>query len=138
MRKFILRVIIYAVGIALVAEIVPGIHIPNDTLSTLIIIGVVFGILNAILKPIIAFLTCPLVILSLGLFVLVINGVMLLITAALIPARLQIDGFWPAILGGIVMSIISLVLERVLGVNDDNNRGGKNKREPDVIIMDRR
>lgn len=138
MRKFILRVIIYAVGIALVAEIVPGIHIPNDTLSTLIIIGVVFGILNAILKPIIALLTCPLVILSLGLFVLVINGVMLLITAALIPGRLQIDGIWPAILGGIVMSIISLILERVLGVNDDNNRGGKNKHNPDVIIMDKR
>ena len=138
MRKFILRVIIYAVGIALVAEIVPGIHISNDTLSTLIIIGVVFGILNAILKPIITFLTCPLVILSLGLFVLVINGVMLLITAALIPARLQIDGIWPAILGGILMSIISLILERILGVNDDNNRGGKNKRNPDVIIMDRR
>ena len=97
MRKFILRVIIYAVGIALVAEIVPGIHIPNDTLSTLIIIGIMFGILNAILKPIITFLTCPLVILSLGLFVLVINGVMLLITAALIPGRLQIDGIWPAI-----------------------------------------
>jgi len=138
MRKFILRVIIYAIGIALVAEIVPGIHIPNDMLSTLIIIGVVFGILNAILKPIITFLTCPLVILSLGLFVLVINGVMLLITATLIPARLQIDGIWPAILGGIVMSIISLILERVLGVNDDNNRGGKNKRQPDVIIMDKR
>jgi len=133
MRKFILRVIIYAVGIALVAEIVPGIHIPNDALSTLIIIGVVFGILNAILKPIITFLTCPLVILSLGLFVLVINGVMLLITAALLPARLQIDGIWPAILGGIVMSIISLVLERVLGVNDDNN--GRNN---NVIIVDKR
>ena len=138
MRKFILRVIIYAVGIALVAEIVPGIHIPNDTLSTLIIIGVVFGILNAILKPIITLLTCPLVILSLGLFVLVINGVMLLVTAALIPARLQIDGFWPAFVGGIVMSIISLILERVLGVNDDNDGRGKGKRDADVIIMDRR
>jgi len=138
MRKFILRVIIYAVGIALVAEIVPGIHIPNDTLSTLIIIGIVFGILNAILKPIITFLTCPLVILSLGLFVLVINGIMLLVTASLIPARLQIDGFWPAFVGGILMSIISLILERVLGVNDDSNGRGKGKRDPDVIIMDRR
>ena len=137
MRNFILRVIIYAVGIALVAEIVPGIHIQNDALSTLLIIGIVFGILNAILKPIITFLTCPLVILSLGLFVLVINGVMLLITAALIPARLQIDGLWPAILGGIVMSIISIVLERVLGVND-NNRGNGGKRNPDVIVVDRR
>ncbi|MBI1279452.1 MAG: phage holin family protein [Anaerolineaceae bacterium] len=138
MRNFLLRVIIYAVGIALVAEIVPGIHIPNDTLSTLIIIGLVFGIINAILKPIITFLTCPLVILSLGLFVLVINAVVLLVTASLIPARLQIDGFWPAFLGGIVMSIISMILERVLGVNDDNKRGGGNKRNPDVIIMDRR
>ncbi len=137
MRKFILRVIIYALGIALVAEIIPGIHVANDNIGTLLIIGIVFGILNAILKPIITLLTCPLVILSLGLFVLVINGVMLLITASLIPARLQIDGFWPAFVGGIVMSIISIILERVLGVNDDNNRRGKNKRDPD-IIMDKR
>lgn len=138
MRNFILRVIIYAIGIALVAEIVPGIHVANDTLGTLLIIGIVFGIINAILKPIITFLTCPLVILSLGLFVLVINAVVLLVTASLIPARLQIDGFWPAFLGGIVMSIISMILERILGVNDDNNKRGGGKRNPDVIIMDRR
>lgn len=138
MRNLILRVIIYALGIALVAEIVPGITIANDTIGTLLIIGLVFGILNAILKPIITFLTCPLVILSLGLFVLVINGLMLLITASLIPARLQIDGLWPAVIGGIVMSIISIILERVLGVKDDDNRRGKGKREPDVIVMNRR
>ena len=69
---------------------------------------------------------------------LTINGVMLLITAALIPARLQIDGLWPAILGGIVMSIIALILERVLGVNDGNNRRGGGKRDNTVIIMDKR
>ena len=63
---------------------------------------------------------------------------MLLVTASLIPARLQIDGFWPAFVGGIVMSIISLILERVLGVNDDNDGRGKGKRDADVIIMDRR
>lgn len=137
MRNFLLRVIIYAIGIALVAELVPGINIPNDTITTLIIIGVVFGILNAVLKPIIAFLTCPLVILSLGLFVLVINGLMLLITASLIPERLQIDGFWPAFVGGIAMSIISLILERVLGVNDDNDRGGKRKRDQKFVIIDK-
>ncbi len=48
MRNFILRVIIYAVGVALVAQIVPGIHVTNDALGTLLIIGFVFGILNAI------------------------------------------------------------------------------------------
>ena len=122
MRNFVLRVIIYAIGIALVAEIVPGIRIAGDTLSTLLIIGLVFGIINAVLKPIVKFLTCPLVILSLGLFVLVINALMLLVTASLIPTRLHIDGFWPAFVGGIVMSIISIVLERVLGVDDDKKR----------------
>ncbi len=119
MRNIILRVIIYAVGIALVAKLVPGIHILGDNLSTLLIIGFVFGILNAFVKPIIKFLTCPLVLISLGLFVLVINALMLLITAALIPARLQIDGFFPAFIGGIAMSIISMILERLLGVEKD-------------------
>lgn len=128
MRNLVLRIIIYAVGIALIAEIVPGIHIQNDTVTTLIIIGIVFGLINAILKPIVKFLTCPLVILSLGLFVLVINAVMLLVTASLIPARLQIDGFWPAFLGGILMSIISIVLERLLGVDDDDNRREQSRR----------
>ena len=135
MRNFILRVIVYAIGIALVAELVPGITVANDTIGTLLIIGLVFGIVNAILKPILTILTCPLVILSLGLFILVINAIMLLITANFLPDRLQIEGFWPAFLGGILMSIISLVLERVLVVDDKSNKG---KRDPDVIIMDRR
>jgi putative membrane protein len=122
MRNLILRIIIYAIGIAVVAEIVPGIHIVNDTLGTLVIIGLVFGILNAIVKPIITLLTCPLVIISVGLFVLVINALMLLITASLIPGRLVIDGFGPAFIGGILMSIISIVLENVLGVKDKPKR----------------
>jgi len=129
MRNFILRVIIYAIGIALVAELVPGINVIRDDIGTLIIIGIVFGLLNGIVKPVIKFLTCPLVVISLGLFILVINALMLLITASLIPARLQIDGFWPAFFGGILMSIISIVLERVLGVSDkDNHQREKAKR----------
>jgi len=138
MRNFILRVIINAIGIAVVAEIVPGITIGNDHIGTLIIIGVVFGILNAILKPILILLTCPAVLLSLGLFILVINGVMLLCTASLLPERLQIEGFWPAVLGGIVMSIISLILESLLGVKDNNSNKPKKSGDPDVIIIDRR
>jgi putative membrane protein len=120
MRNFILKVVIFAVAIGLVAKLVPGIHILGDNLSTLLIIGFVFGVLNAFVKPIIKFLTCPLVLVTLGLFVLVINALMLLITAALIPARLQIDGFFPAFVGGIVMSIISMILERILGVGDNS------------------
>ena len=106
----------------MIAEIVPGIHIASDTIGTLLIIGLVFGILNAIVKPILTFLTCPLVIISMGLFILVINAVMLLITASLIPARLHIDGFGSAFIGGILMSIISIVLERVLGLDDKKSK----------------
>ncbi len=135
MRDFVLRVIINAVGIAIVAQLVPGIRLVNDTLGTLLIIGLVFGIVNAIVKPILIFLTCPAVIITLGLFILVINGLMLRLTASLLPDRLTVDGLWPAILGGIVMGIISMVLESVLGVRDDDN---KPKDKPDMIVIDRR
>jgi putative membrane protein len=134
MRNFLIRVIINAIGIALTAEILPGIHVANNDLGTLLIIGLVFGIVNALLKPLLILLTCPAVILTLGLFLLVINGIMLLVTASLIPARLQIDGFGWAVLGGIVMGIIGIILESVLGIRDKD----KKRDNPDVVIIDRR
>ena len=134
MRNFLIRIIINAIGIALTAEILPGIHVANNDLGTLLIIGLVFGIVNALLKPLLILLTCPAVILTLGLFLLVINGIMLLVTASLIPARLQIDGFGWAILGGIVMGIIGIILESVLGLRDKD----KKRDNPDVIVIDRR
>ena len=134
MRNFLIRIIINAIGIALTAEILPGIHVANNDLGTLLIIGLVFGIVNALLKPLLILLTCPAVILTLGLFLLVINGIMLLVTASLIPARLQIDGFGWAVLGGIVMGIIGIILESVLGLRDKDKKRGN----PDVIVIDRR
>src|SRR5258706_5021729 len=82
MRNFFIRVVINAIGIALTAEILPGIHVANNDLGTLLIIGLVFGIVNALLKPLLILLTCPAVILTLGLFLLIINGIMLLVTAS--------------------------------------------------------
>lgn len=134
MRNFLIRVIINAIGIAITAQLLPGITVADNDIGTLLIIGLVFGIINALVKPILIVLTCPAVILSLGLFILVINGLMLLLTASLIPARLSVDGLGPAILGGIVMGIISIILEALLGVNDKN--GGKKERE--VVIIERR
>lgn len=133
MRNFVLRVIIYAIAIAIVAELIPGINVINDDIGTLLIIGLVFGIVNALLKPILVLLTCPAVILTLGLFILVINGVMLMITSSLIPGRLQVEGLGAAILGGIVMSIVSMVLEGVFGLNKEEKR-----KQDGVVIVDRR
>jgi putative membrane protein len=128
MRNLVLRIIINAIAIAIVAALVPGIQLLNDSFGTLLIIGAVFGIINALLKPILTILTCPLVILTLGLFTLVINAILLLITANFLPERIAIDGFWPALLGGIIMSIVSMVLEGVFGLKDDDD---KKKRDRD-------
>jgi putative membrane protein len=134
MRNFLIRIVINAIGIALTAELLPGIHVANNDLGTLLIIGLVFGIVNALLKPLLILLTCPAVIITLGLFLLIINGIMLLVTASLVPARLQVDGLGWAVLGGIVMGIIGMILESVLGVREKD----KKPRNPDVIVIDRR
>ena len=122
MSKFLIRVIVSAVAIAVTAAILPGIHVVNNDIGTLLILGLIFGIVNALIKPIVALLTCPFVILTLGLFVLVINGLMLLLTASLSGGRLMVDGLLWAIIGGIIMGIVNMVLEAALGVNNDQPR----------------
>ncbi|MBZ0276796.1 MAG: phage holin family protein [Anaerolineae bacterium] len=136
MRNFAIRVIINAVAIAITASLLSGVHVANNDIGTLLIIGLVFGIVNAIVRPILIFLTCPAVIVSLGLFLLVINGLMLMLTASLIPARLQIDGFGWAVLAGIIMGILGMIMESILKPEDKNK--DKRKRNPDVIVVDRR
>ncbi|MCC7450339.1 MAG: phage holin family protein [Anaerolineae bacterium] len=113
-----LRVVINAIAIAITASLLPGIHVVNQDLGTLLIIGLVFGVINALIKPVLTLLTCPFIILTLGLFLFVINGLMLLLTANLSGGRLIIDGFWWAVGGGIIMGIVGLVLESVLGLRD--------------------
>jgi len=120
MRDFIIRLVINAVAIFITANILPGIHLANDSLGTLLIIALILGIINALVKPLVTALSCPLVILTLGLFLVVINGLMLSLTATLSGGRLVIDNLWWAILGGIIMGIIGMVLESLLGLNRNN------------------
>jgi putative membrane protein len=121
--KFLLRIIINAIAIAITASLLPGIHVVNQDLGTLLIIGLIFGIVNALIKPVLSVLTCPFIILTLGLFIFVINGLMLLLTASLSGGRLTIDGFWWAVGGGIIMGIVGLVLEGVFGNRDRKETG---------------
>ncbi len=113
-RNFIIRLVINAIALYVTASILPGIQIANNDVGTLIVIALVFGIINAFIKPIVKLLTCPLVILTLGLFIFVINALMLLLTAAIVPDRLVIDGFGSALLGGIVMGVVAIVVEWIL------------------------
>ena len=123
MSYLILRLLVNALSIAVIARILPGITVADNDILTFLIIGLVFGIINALVKPVIAFLTCPLVILTLGLFILVLNGLMLLLTAAIMGSTFQVDGLGTAILGGIIISIINMVLEGA--IKDDNDRNNR-------------
>jgi putative membrane protein len=116
MRDFVLRVFINAIAIFITAQLLaPGIEIANDgnQFVTLLVIGLVISLINAFVKPVLKLLSCPFVLLTLGLFILVINGALLLLADYLLPT-LTIHGFGWAILAGIIMAIVSTVLEILL------------------------
>ena len=116
MRNFIIRIVINAVAIALTASLLPGFHVLNNDIGTILVLGLIFGLVNALIKPIITLLTCPFILLTLGLFIFVINGVTLMLTANFSSGRLTVDTFGWAILGGIIMGVIGVILESVLGL----------------------
>lgn len=122
MRDFFLKVIINAAAISMTAWLLPGVTVINNDLGTLLMIGLVFGIVNALIKPILLLLTCPFVLMTLGLFLVVVNGLLLLITASFSGGRLVIDGLLWAVLGGIVMGIIGMILESVLIGGEDKQK----------------
>ncbi len=129
MSEFLIRVGVYAVGIWLVSAILPGIVLADDGLGTLLIIGLVLGLVNAFIKPIVRFLTCPFVFLTMGLFTLCINGFLLQLSAWLVGDRLQIDNFLTALLGGVLMAVVTWVLEGVLNVRNRTPSSRKRKQE---------
>jgi len=117
MKYLLLRWLILALAIAATAWLFPGVAIQGSGstyLVNLIIIAAVFGLVNAIIRPIVTLLTCPLVILTLGLFTLVINALMLSLTDWLLPNILTVDGFWTTFFAALVISIISGLLSMFL------------------------
>ena len=131
MRSFILRVIINAIAIAVITYgWLPGIRIVGaNQYAILLGVAIIFGIVNGLVKPLVNLLTCALTLLTFGLFRLIVNGAMLMLTASLsrlvertLGGRLEVDTLWAAILGAVVASIISVVLERVLNVDDEDDK----------------
>jgi putative membrane protein len=107
--KILIRLAISAVALWAAAYLIPGIKFSDDSYLTILIIAVVFGLVNAFIKPIVRLLSLPVRILTLGLFGLIINTAMLALTA-LILEQLTIDGFVAAFLGALVISVVSIVL----------------------------
>jgi putative membrane protein len=119
MRSFAIRLLINAAALAFTAWLLPGITIAENSLVSLLIIALIFGVINALVKPVIVILSCPLVILTLGLFYLVINGLMLLLTDALAGERFEVDGIGWAILGGLVLGVVGSIIESMLNLDDE-------------------
>jgi putative membrane protein len=100
-------VLVNAAVIALAAALVPGLHLAGAMPALLA--GLVLGLINALVRPVLVVLTLPLTLLTLGLFLLVLNGICLALTAWLVPG-FDIDGFLPAVLGALVISVVSWLL----------------------------
>lgn len=112
MKHLVLRWIVATAALLVAVSIVPGIHFTGEPIE-LFLVAAVFGLVNALLKPLVTLLTCPLVLLTLGLFGVVINAWMLMATASLagsIGLRFAVDGFWPAFLGGLIISLVGTAL----------------------------
>jgi putative membrane protein len=115
---FIIRLLVNAAALWVATQIIPGIAIGGTNyLVTLLVVALIFGVVNALVKPILTILTLPITILTLGLFIFILNALMLLLTSAIAGALgldFRVNGFIPALLGAIVIGIVSFILSHLL------------------------
>ncbi|HSW63650.1 MAG TPA: phage holin family protein [Dissulfurispiraceae bacterium] len=117
MTNFILHIMINALAIAAAVRLVNGIEFTGEWWK-IIIVGLVFGVINTLIKPVVTFFSLPLIVLTLGIFTIVVNALMLMLTAYLsnpLDLGFSIAGFWPACWGAIIVSIISILLSWISG-----------------------
>jgi putative membrane protein len=117
MRNILIRLFVNAIALWVAARLVSGIHLTEE-FWPVIFVAAVFGIVNALIKPVALLLSLPFLFLTLGLFTLVINALMLLLTDAMMGA-LEIDGFWPALLGSVIISVVSILFSAILPDGDE-------------------
>ena len=109
---FVFRLLIHMVAILIISYLLPGM-IRVDSVLAALAAAFLLGIVNIVVRPIFIFLTLPLTLLTLGLFLLVINGLMLWLVAALVKG-FHVNGFWGAVFGSILISLVSWILSRFL------------------------
>jgi putative membrane protein len=132
--RFILRVVVSAAALAVATWVVPGIQLlaGSDWSKTGTLLGVsaIFGVINAILKPLIKVIGCAFYVLTLGLAALVVNGLLLWLTSVVagdLTLPFHVTGFWPAFWGAIIVGLVSWVLHLIIG---DERR---QRREPPAV-----
>ena len=122
MKNLIIKLLANAVALAVAAWLISGITIQGATTGrrvlTLLIVAAIFGLVNAVVKPIVKLLSLPFIILTLGLLIFVINALMLMLTSWItgkLDVQFHVDDFWPAaLLGSLVITVVGMLLNAVL------------------------
>lgn len=123
--RFLIWVVVNALALAIAAWFLDGIRITgsstSDRVVTLLLVALIFGVVNAVVRPVVKLLSLPFIILTLGLLIFVINALMLLLTGWLadqVGLGFHVAGFWTAVLGGLIVMVATWVLELVLPGGD--------------------
>jgi putative membrane protein len=123
--KLLIRWLATCIALLLAAWIVPGIRVERESFAVFGMMAIILGLVNAIIRPLLKMLSCTLIILTLGLFTLVINGVTLMLASWIarhwFNVGFYVDGFIPAFLGALIVSVVTVTLTTILG--DDKKNG---------------
>jgi putative membrane protein len=113
-QRFVLRLLVTTGAVLLASYLFsPMIHVENDSITAALVFALVLGLLNAFLRPVILLLTLPLTLITLGLFTLVVNGIVFWV-ASLFPVGVTVQGFLGALVGALTVSVVSFVASRFL------------------------
>ena len=115
--KILLKLLLVVGAVYVATVLVPGIDVHGEAVGYLVV-AVVFALVNLLVKPVVKLLSLPFILLTLGLFLLLVNAAMLGLTA-LLTDRLSVDGFWSALLGALVISVVTWGGERALGLEKE-------------------
>jgi putative membrane protein len=138
--RFLLRVLVSAAALGVATAAVPGIQLLAGSgwskVGTLLVVALIFGVINATLKPLIKVVGCAFYVLTLGLAALVVNGLLLWLTSVIagdLTLPFHVTGFWPAFWGAIVVGLVSWLLNLLIG--DDRRRKDRKDEPPPVRVV---
>jgi putative membrane protein len=116
--KLLLRWVVVSFALFAAAQLVPGIEVARNSWSVFAVMAIILGLVNAIVRPVLRFLSCPLILLTLGFFLLVINGVTLWLASWMavhwFHVGFYVRGFWAAFWGALVVSIVSFLINLLI------------------------
>ena len=115
-RFLLVRIVVNAIALALTAAIMPKIYFVDKTLGSWLLMALMLGVLNALLKPVLQFLTLQFIFVTYGLVIVLINSLLLWLLSLLFPNRFAVENLWWLLLGGLVLGLLSSFLESLLGL----------------------